>query len=149
MAAASTSEDSRAVGARRAGDPRAAPAATIDVDEVTASVIDEIKTDPTFAELVAEQLRGEEAFFAVPTEELIAGDETYEVEFKSTARWNLREERKDKRMEDAVVKTDRRVPQYRRRDAFHRRRRRRRRSSALATTYPWSSPRTPTASSTG
>ena len=41
----------------------------------------------------------------MPSEELIAGDETFEVEFKSTARWNLREERKDKRMEDAVVKT--------------------------------------------
>ena len=41
----------------------------------------------------------------MPSEELIAKDETYEVEFKSTARWNLREERKDKRMEDAVVKT--------------------------------------------
>ena len=27
------------------------------------------------------------------------------MEFKSTTRWNLREERKDKRMEDAVVKT--------------------------------------------
>ena len=41
----------------------------------------------------------------MPSDELIAGDETYEVEFKSTARWNLRESRKDKRMEDAVVKT--------------------------------------------
>ena len=29
----------------------------------------------------------------------------YDVEFKSTARWNLKEECKDKRMEDAVVKT--------------------------------------------
>ncbi len=55
--------------------------------------------------MVAEQLRGEKAFFAVPSEELIARDESFDVEFKSTARWNLRERCKDKRMEDAVVKT--------------------------------------------
>ena len=67
-------------------------------------VIERIKTDREFAELVAEQLQGEKAFFAVTSEELISQDETYEVEFKSTARWNLREERKDKRMEDAIVK---------------------------------------------
>jgi type I restriction enzyme R subunit len=77
----------------------------LDVNTVTESVVERIKTDPVFAELVAEQLRGDKAFFAVSTEELVAGDETYEVEFKSTARWNLRDERKDERMEDAVVKS--------------------------------------------
>lgn len=79
--------------------------ATVDVEEVTAAVLDEIKADPTFAEQVAEQLRGKEGFFAVASEELIAVEEKFDVEFKSTARWNLREERKDKRIEDAVVKT--------------------------------------------
>ncbi|MGI8512538.1 MAG: AlbA family DNA-binding domain-containing protein, partial [Solirubrobacteraceae bacterium] len=83
----------------------APPAAAIDVDKVTATVVGRIAADPAFAGKVAEQLRGERAFFAVPSEELIGGDETYEVEFKSTARWNVREDRKDKRMEDAVVKT--------------------------------------------
>jgi type I restriction enzyme R subunit len=77
----------------------------IDVETVTATVVDRIKGDRAFAELVAEQLRGGKAFFAVPSEELIVKDETYEVEFKSTARWNLHEARKDKRMEDALVKT--------------------------------------------
>jgi type I restriction enzyme R subunit len=77
----------------------------LDVATVTQTVVERIKTDRAFAELVAEQLRGDKAFFAIPTEELIAGDETHEVEFKATARWNLREERKDKRMEDAVVKS--------------------------------------------
>ncbi|MCP9491579.1 MAG: DUF3387 domain-containing protein [Solirubrobacteraceae bacterium MAG38_C4-C5] len=77
----------------------------IDVETVTATVVDRIRSDRAFAELVAEQLRGDKAFFAVPSKELIAKDETYEVEFKSTARWNLREARKDRRMEDAVVKT--------------------------------------------
>jgi type I restriction enzyme R subunit len=55
--------------------------------------------------MVAEQLRGDKAFFAVRSDELLAGEESSEVEFKSTARWNLREASKDKRMEDAVVKT--------------------------------------------
>ncbi len=67
--------------------------------------MERIKLDREFAELVAEQLRGDKAFFAVASEELIAKDETYDVEFKSTARWNLRDARKDKRMEDALVKT--------------------------------------------
>jgi type I restriction enzyme R subunit len=77
----------------------------IDVESVTARVVERIKVDRDFAELVAEQLRGEKAFFAIPSEVLIANDETFEVEFKSTARWNLRDECKDTRMEDAVVKT--------------------------------------------
>jgi type I restriction enzyme R subunit len=77
----------------------------VDVDNVTEEVLARIKGDPEFAELVAEQLRGEGAFFAVPSVELIARDEAFDVEFKSTARWNLRDQCKDKRMEDAVVKT--------------------------------------------
>lgn len=86
--------------------PAAEQAATgaVDVEAVTAAVVEEIRDDPAFAEQVAEQLRGKRAFFAVPSEELIEKEEQFDVEFKSTARWNLREERKDKRMEDAVVK---------------------------------------------
>jgi type I restriction enzyme, R subunit len=80
-------------------------AAQLDVDEITRAVLEQIRTDPSLAEQVAERLKGKDAFFAVPTAELIAGDETFEVEFKSTARWNLRDGVKDKRMEDAVVKT--------------------------------------------
>ena len=78
---------------------------TLDVKEVTATVIEEIKADPSFAEQVAEKLRGKEAFFAVPSTELIDREEQFDVEFKSTARWNLREQCRDKRMEDAIVKT--------------------------------------------
>jgi type I restriction enzyme, R subunit len=77
----------------------------VDVDTITETVLERIKGDRDFAELVAGQLRGDKAFFAVPTEELIATEETFEVEFKSTARWNLHEGCKDGRMEDAVVKT--------------------------------------------
>jgi type I restriction enzyme R subunit len=79
--------------------------AQIDVAEITQAVIEQIKAIPALAEQVAEYLKGRQAFFAVPSEELIAGDETHEVEFKSTARWNVRDGCKDKRMEDAVVKT--------------------------------------------
>lgn len=79
--------------------------AVIDVETVKADVLDQIKHDRKFAALVAGQLRGDDAFFAVKSEILIATDENFEVEFKSTARWNLREGCKDKRMEDAVVKT--------------------------------------------
>ena len=38
-------------------------------------------------------------------EELIDNDEDYAVEFKSTARWDLREDQPSKAMEDAIVKT--------------------------------------------
>ena len=38
-------------------------------------------------------------------ENLIRGDETRAVEFKQTARWNVREEKKDKLMEDVIAKT--------------------------------------------
>ena len=77
----------------------------VDVDRITIAVLDQIRSDPQLAERVAEHLQGKEAFFAVPTAELLAGDESFEVEFKSTARWNVREGAKDKRVEDAVVKT--------------------------------------------
>lgn len=77
----------------------------VDITQITEAVIERIKADPTLAEQIAEQIKGKQAFFAVPSHELIAGDETHEVEFKSTARWNLRDGCKDKRMEDAVVKT--------------------------------------------
>lgn len=83
--------------------PRITP--TIDVESVTQAVVEQIKADPELAETVAQRLIGKQAFFAVPSEELLAGHETYAVEFKSTARWNVRERRKDRRMEDAVVKT--------------------------------------------
>jgi type I restriction enzyme R subunit len=77
----------------------------IDVDSITSTVIDQITKDPAFAELVAERMQGKSAFFAVPSAELIAADETFDVEFKASARWNLKDRCKDKRLEDAIVKT--------------------------------------------
>jgi type I restriction enzyme R subunit len=82
-----------------------ADAAQIDVDTITEAVLEKIRTDASLAQQIAGQLKGKDAFFAVSSRELIDGDETFEVEFKSTARWNVREGVKDKRMEDAVVKS--------------------------------------------
>ena len=80
-----------------------------------------IKTDPAFAELVAEQLKGKKASFAAPIEELIANDETFDVEFKSTARWNLASTQGQahggRDREDG-----RSIPEHRRRHAADRRR---------------------------
>jgi type I restriction enzyme, R subunit len=93
-----------------AGDGAAAPAISagsvdVEVDTVTPAIIELIESNPEIAEKVAENLRGRDAFFAVPSAQLIAADESFEVEFKSTARWNLQEKCKDKHMEDAIVKT--------------------------------------------
>ncbi|MCY4371816.1 MAG: ATP-binding protein [bacterium] len=48
---------------------------------------------------------GANATWASPTQELLIDDETRTVEYKQTARWNVREQRRDKRMEQVVVKT--------------------------------------------
>jgi type I restriction enzyme R subunit len=86
-------------------EPPPAAAAQLDVDEITRPVLEQIRADPALAEQIAERFKGKDAFFAISSTELIAGDETFEVEFKSTARWNLNDGAKDKRMEDGVVKT--------------------------------------------
>jgi type I restriction enzyme R subunit len=85
--------------------PETGTGSGIDVDAVTVEVVKQIAKDPGFAEVVAKQLQGKAAFFAVPSEELVTQEETFEVEFKSTARWNIAEGCKDKRIEDAIVKT--------------------------------------------
>jgi type I restriction enzyme R subunit len=40
-----------------------------------------------------------------PTEALLSDDETRTVEYKQTARWNVKEKKKDKAIEQVVVKT--------------------------------------------
>jgi type I restriction enzyme R subunit len=76
-----------------------------DLETVTESVIERIRVDAEFASKVAEQLGvvGRAAFRTVG--ELIDNDEDFAVEFKSTARWDLREGKPNKVMEDEVVKT--------------------------------------------
>lgn len=75
------------------------------VEEITSAVVKRIKLDAEFAALVARELRGVAPTFARSVEELLAGAEDDSIEFKSTARWDLREQRRNKAMEDAVVKT--------------------------------------------
>jgi type I restriction enzyme R subunit len=80
-----------------------APVASI--DEVTEAVIERIRSDAEFAALVARQLRGVAPTFARSIDELLENDEDDAVEFKSTARWDVREAQRNPAMEDAVVKT--------------------------------------------
>jgi type I restriction enzyme R subunit len=76
-----------------------------DIASITESVIERIRTDAQLASRVAEQL-GLPGGAALRTiEEILANDEDFAVEFKSTARWDLREGKPNKAMEDAVVKT--------------------------------------------
>jgi len=76
-----------------------------DLDTIAESVVARIRVDAEFASKVAEQLGivGGAALRTVA--EIIENDEDFAVEFKSTARWDLREDKPNKAIEDAVVKT--------------------------------------------
>jgi type I restriction enzyme R subunit len=90
----------------------------VSVDSITAAVVERIRRDADFAALVALQLRGQGATFALTIDEVIANDEDAVLEFKSTARWDIREGRRNPVIEDAIVEDNGRVPQHRRRDAL-------------------------------
>jgi type I restriction enzyme R subunit len=81
------------------------PSLDLSIDEITDSVVRRIRSDARFAELVAQHLQGEAPTFARSIDELLKNDEDDAVEFKSTARWDLREERRNPALEDAIVKT--------------------------------------------
>jgi type I restriction enzyme, R subunit len=76
-----------------------------DLDTITESVIERIRVDTEFASKVAEQLGVVGGAALRTVGELIDNDEDFAVEFKSTARWDLREGKPNKVMEDGVVKT--------------------------------------------
>ena len=76
-----------------------------DLLTITDSVVARIRADAEFASLVAEQLGLPGAAALRTVEELIENDEDVAVEFKSTARWDVREQAKSKVTEDGVVKT--------------------------------------------
>ena len=87
--------------------PSGAPIATLelpDLADMTYEVIELIRTNEEVAARVADELHRRDAQLRT-VEQLIENDEDFSVEFKSTARWDLRESRKNKAMEDAVVKT--------------------------------------------
>jgi type I restriction enzyme, R subunit len=72
---------------------------------ITDAVVERLRIDAEFASLIADQLGLPGGSPLRTVEEIIANDEDYSVEFKSTARWDLREGKPNKAMEDAVVKT--------------------------------------------
>ncbi|MFF3426921.1 HsdR family type I site-specific deoxyribonuclease [Streptomyces sp. NPDC002602] len=80
-------------------------AGLISAKELTDEIVEQLRHDAEFVSLVAEKLglTGKPELRSV--EELIENDEDYAVEFKSTARWDLRENKPNKAMEDAIVKT--------------------------------------------
>ncbi|WP_420611151.1 HsdR family type I site-specific deoxyribonuclease [Candidatus Poriferisodalis sp.] len=73
-------------------------------EEVSSELVELAGADPEVRALLMEQLLGAHATWARPTNELLRG-ETREVEYKQTARWNVRERRKDRAMEEVIVKT--------------------------------------------
>jgi type I restriction enzyme R subunit len=94
------------------GSPAAAPSGGAvvtlvapDLKTITDTVIERIRGDAQFASRVAEQLGVPGGAALRTTEEIVAGDEDYTVEFKSTARWDLHQGQRSKLIEDGVVKT--------------------------------------------
>jgi type I restriction enzyme, R subunit len=84
---------------------QAVVAAPLDLAAIVDEVVERIRVDAEFASLVAAQL-GVAGGTALRTiSELVDNDEDFAVEFKSTARWDMREHQPSKAMEDAVVKT--------------------------------------------
>jgi type I restriction enzyme R subunit len=88
-----------------AGGVATVPAGPVTAAALTEEVVEQLRTDAEFVALVAEKLGlvGKPELRTI--EELIDNDEDYAVEFKSTARWDLRENQPSKAMEDAIVKT--------------------------------------------
>jgi type I restriction enzyme R subunit len=76
-----------------------------DLSRIADEVVERIRVDAEFASLVAEQLSMAGGAALRTVAEIIANDEDFAVEFKSTARWDLRENKANKAMEDAIVKT--------------------------------------------
>jgi type I restriction enzyme, R subunit len=80
--------------------PAAGSVMTLDVE----TLIARLQQDSELARRVDEALR-EQQVQKRSLAELLAADETHDVEYKSTARWNVNEQRRDKVMEDNVTKT--------------------------------------------
>jgi type I restriction enzyme R subunit len=75
------------------------------LSSIADEVVERIRVDAEFASLVAEQLGVVGGAALRTVAELIENDEDFAVEFKSTARWDLRENQRSRAMEDAIVKT--------------------------------------------
>ena len=74
------------------------------VEDVNDDVLARVHSDPDLFARLMETVFGTSATWACPTEELLTRDETRSVEYKQTARWNVRDQRRDKTMEQTIVK---------------------------------------------
>ncbi len=92
-----------------------------DLASITDGVVERIRTDAEFASLVAEQLGLPGGAALRTVDEIIANDEDFAVEFKSTARWDLREKQAQQGDGGRRRQDGRRLPQHRRRHPAHRR----------------------------
>ena len=71
---------------------------------LTDELIIQAKSNPRLLAQILEQLFGTRDTWFRTTEELLAADETRTVEYKQTARWNVKGKKKDKTMEQVIVK---------------------------------------------
>ncbi|HEV2071831.1 MAG TPA: type I restriction enzyme endonuclease domain-containing protein, partial [Acidimicrobiales bacterium] len=86
--------------------PAVVPVATVRKPEaVDDQLLDQARNDPALFARLMEELYGTRETWFRTTEDLLADDETRSVEFKQTARWNVNEQKKDKVMEEVIVKT--------------------------------------------
>ena len=74
-------------------------------EEIGDDLLAHVRSDPELFARLMETVFGASATWACPTEQLLVHDETRAVEYKQTARWNVREQRRDKTMEQVVIKT--------------------------------------------
>ena len=74
-------------------------------EEVNDDVLSAVRSDPAMLSRLMETVFGASATWACSTEQLLIREESRVVEYKQTARWNVRERRRDKTMEQVVVKT--------------------------------------------
>ncbi len=74
-------------------------------ERVNEDLLAAVRSDPAMFTRLVETVFGASATWACPTEQLLTREESRVVEYKQTARWNVREQRRDKTMEQAVVKT--------------------------------------------
>ena len=74
-------------------------------ERVNDDLLAAVRSDPAMLSRLMETVFGASATWACATEQLLIRDESRVVEYKQTARWNVRDQRKDKTMEQVVVKT--------------------------------------------
>ena len=74
-------------------------------EEVNDDLLSAVRSDPAMLSRLMETVFGASATWACSTEQLLIREESRVVEYKQTARWNVREQRRDRTMEQVVVKT--------------------------------------------